>query len=198
MTIDYSAQHLLFLWSVAAGAALSLFYDLFRLIRALGFKDKFSVFLQDVVFCLVSALIYILLLFNFSSGVLRLYALIGMAAGFLLCHLTLGALFMKCVNGIKKAVFSLLRRIKAVAVRLCVRYRSRSEKKRAARAERREAEQKLRESRRQEQKLRKSDERRQHEADGQGKNKNTAAGSIKHREEKGKTNDKKNKRKRNG
>lgn len=169
MTVDYTAQHLLFLWSVVGGVALSLFYDLFRLLRALGLRGRFSVFIQDVVFCLVSATVYILLLFNFSYGVLRLYALIGMAAGFLLCHLTVGALFMKCVDGIKKAVFGVLHRVKAFAVRLYGRYKKRREDKK------------------------------QQNTDGNREQSKTHRGKCKtHREEKGKTNDKKNKRKRNG
>jgi len=190
MTVDYTAQHLLFLWSVAAGAALSLFYDLFRLLRALGIRGRFSVFIQDVVFCLVGALVYILLLFNFSSGVLRLYALIGMAAGFLLCHLTVGALFMKCVDTVKRAVFGVLRRVKTFTLKLYARYKKRREEKKKVRAEQREEKKKLRESKRQEQNIR--------EGVGQEQNKTHRGNSKKHREEKGKNNDKKNKRKRNG
>ncbi len=179
MTVDYTAQHLLFLWSVVAGAALSLFYDFFRLIRALGLRGRFSVFAEDIVFCLVSATVYILLLFNFSDGVLRLYALIGMAAGFLLCHLTVGALFMKCVDGIKRAVFGVLHRVKAFTVRLYAKYKKRREEKKEARAEQRK-----------EQNTDKDVVREQ--------NKTHRGKSKKHREEKGKANDKKNKRKRNG
>ena len=65
MTMDYAAAEKLFFLSVATGITLSVFYDAFRLLRALGFSDFFSVFIQDVLFCLTAALAYILLIFNF-------------------------------------------------------------------------------------------------------------------------------------
>lgn len=104
MTMDYAAAEKLFLVSVAVGIALSVFYDAFRLLRALGFRDFFSVFVQDLLFCLTAALAYILLIFNFAHGIPRFYAFAALAAGFLLCHLTLGALFMRCVDAAGRAI----------------------------------------------------------------------------------------------
>lgn len=115
MTMDYAAAEKLFFLSVAAGIALSVFYDVFRLLRTLGFRDFFSVFVQDVLFCLTAALAYILLIFNFAHGIPRFYAFAALAAGFLLCHVTLGALLMRCVHAVGKAIAYIARKIHGAA-----------------------------------------------------------------------------------
>lgn len=111
MTVDYTAQQLLVLWSAVSGVLLSIYYDAFRLLRALGIRSRFFVFLQDVTFCITAALVYILLIFNLSNGVIRFYAFVIIAAAFLLWHFTIGALFMKCVNSIKTALITVYRKI---------------------------------------------------------------------------------------
>ena len=115
MTMDYAAAEKLFFLSVATGITLSVFYDAFRLLRALGFSAFFSVFIQDVLFCLTAALAYILLIFNFAHGMPRFYAFAALAAGFLLCHVTLGALFMRCVDAVGKAVAYIAGKIRCAA-----------------------------------------------------------------------------------
>ncbi len=111
MTVDYTAQQLLVLWSAVSGVLLSIYYDVFRLLRALGIRSRFFVFLQDVAFCITAALTYILLIFNLSNGVIRFYAFVIIAAAFLLWHFTIGALFMKCVNSIRNALITVYRKI---------------------------------------------------------------------------------------
>ena len=48
MTMDYAAAEKLFFLSVATGITLSVFYDAFRLLRALGFSDFFSTILNII------------------------------------------------------------------------------------------------------------------------------------------------------
>lgn len=133
MTVDYTAQQLLVLWSAASGVILSIYYDAFRLLRALGIRSRFLVFLQDVTFCITAALVYILLIFNLSNGTIRFYAFVIAAAAFLLWHFTVGALFMKCVNSIRTVLLSVYRKIsralRSFAAKLLKRRRERIAKK---------------------------------------------------------------------
>ena len=85
------------------------------ILETVGFSDFFSVFIQDVRFCLTAALAYILLIFNFAHGMPRFYAFAALAAGFLLCHVTLGALFMRCVDAVGKAVAYIAGKIRCAA-----------------------------------------------------------------------------------
>ena len=118
MTVNYAAQHLLVFWSAAVGVALSIFYDCFRLLRALGIRSRFAVFIQDVVFCIASALAYILLIFNLTDGVIRFYAFVIIAAAFLLWHFTIGRLFMACVDRIKAFLRAVYRKLYRAVKRL--------------------------------------------------------------------------------
>lgn len=87
--VDLSGQILTFWIAGAAGVGLCLVYDLFRLFRLLRRPSRVGVFVQDVLWWAVTALVTYGLLLVRCKGVVRLYALLGEAAGFLLCRGTL-------------------------------------------------------------------------------------------------------------
>jgi len=111
-------QVYIFGWSILTGAILGLLFDLFRGLRWEGMRDIW-VYIQDVIFWIVTALIIIVSAFLINQGELRGYMLIGylIGAGFyllLFSKFVLGALkfvnqnirkaWSKLSNGMKKMV----------------------------------------------------------------------------------------------
>lgn len=82
------------LWSAVVGAALSAFYDLFRLARLAVPHPVWMVFLEDLLFCGISAVAVFLFLLEVRNGQIRFFLLAGIGAGFFLWHETLGLLLV--------------------------------------------------------------------------------------------------------
>lgn len=75
-----------FLFGVCLGAG----YDVFRLLRALGFCSKRAVFFQDVIFCCVSSVACFLFAQTTVHGRFRLYVMAAHLLGLLAFRLSVG------------------------------------------------------------------------------------------------------------
>ncbi len=102
------------------GAILCMFYDLFRLLRLEHRFSTLAVFLQDLFFWAVCAVVTFCFLLTQSNGKIRSYILLGMVAGFALCRLTLSVLFLKMFRPVvrfiircRRKAFDLLHRFYA-------------------------------------------------------------------------------------
>lgn len=124
MTFGFENDTSLLIWSALTGAALSIVYDVFRLIRAFGIRDVFTTFVSDVVFCILYAVSYVLLLFNFTNGNIRLYAFLTLTAGFLLCHFTLGVLIMRCADRVLRFLRLVTDKIKKGFIKLFIKLKN--------------------------------------------------------------------------
>ena len=76
-------QVYIFGWSIVTGAILGILFDFFRAFRFKGIRDIW-VYIQDVIFWLVTAVIIIVSAFVINDGELRGYMLLGylLGAGF--------------------------------------------------------------------------------------------------------------------
>ena len=97
-------QVYVFLWSIVVGVILAILFDLFRALRFKGIKDIW-VYIQDVIFWIVAAVVIIASTFIINEGELRGYMLIGylLGAGFYML------LFSKFVLHILRFVFDGIR-----------------------------------------------------------------------------------------
>ena len=75
-------QVYVFLWSIVIGAILTLIFDFFRLLRRHKESRDFIVYIQDIFFWIIVALVIILSAFITNSGELRGYMFIGYALRF--------------------------------------------------------------------------------------------------------------------
>lgn len=108
MEVGFGTQAVTFLWAVAAGAGLCLLYDLFRILRlALRSKNP-GIFLQDLLYSFLAAIVTYLLLLARCRGELRGFVLLGELLGFLICRLTVSAVLYSAAS---KLIF-LMRRLK--------------------------------------------------------------------------------------
>ena len=108
MHVSMTEQSIVFLFSCVVGGFLGAFYDVFRIIR-IAFNSKWlAVFFQDLIFCVLSAISIILLVFYTNSGTVRWFSLLGCVMCFALYHVTIGRLIMfvskKIIDFIKKTL----------------------------------------------------------------------------------------------
>lgn len=95
-------QLLITLCSMALGVFLGIFYDVFRIIRLLINPKNLSVFIQDVVYFLISGFATFIFVLIFNYGESRFYILAGEALGWILYHISLGDLTYKKLKYIVK------------------------------------------------------------------------------------------------
>ncbi len=98
LTVSSEQQLILLAYSFIIGAALSVIYDLMRIIRRLmknpGYK---SVFVQDFIYCLAVTAVYIVFIFAANLGIPRFFSAASAALGFLFFHFAFGK-YIVCVG----------------------------------------------------------------------------------------------------
>lgn len=90
-----ASQIKVFLLSLVLGGILGLAYDLFRILRMFINYKNISVFIQDIIYFIISGFITFLFVFYFNYGDSRFYILAGEGIGWICYHLTLGEIIYK-------------------------------------------------------------------------------------------------------
>ena len=70
-----------FLWSIIVGSILALIFDFFRLMRRKGNTKNLVVYIQDIIYWLIVAIIIIISAFITNDGELRGFMFIGYIIG---------------------------------------------------------------------------------------------------------------------
>ncbi len=95
-------QLLIFGYSCVLGAGLGLLYDFFRIIRMMINPRNIAIFVQDVIYFIISGVITFLFVLGFNRGEARFYILAGEGIGWILYHITLGELIYRCSGKLVK------------------------------------------------------------------------------------------------
>ena len=93
MSFSLEAETQIYLLSVLLGVGIGIVYDLFRAVRIMFRHKNAVVFAEDIVFCALAGFA----VFTFVTGLtgkLRVFTVVGMAAGFVLEHFSVGNLAM--------------------------------------------------------------------------------------------------------
>lgn len=88
-------QVYVFFWSIIIGAALTLVFDFFRLMRRNKETRDLIVYIQDIFFWFIVAIVIIISAFITNSGELRGYMFIGYALGAMFYLLLFSKLILK-------------------------------------------------------------------------------------------------------
>ena len=72
-------QVFVFLWCIVVGAILTLIFDIFRLFRRNKKTKDLIVYIQDIFFWIIVAIVIIISAFIINSGELRGYMFVGYA-----------------------------------------------------------------------------------------------------------------------
>lgn len=106
-----------FLYSVAVGTLLCLFYDVFRAFRAERVCGAVEIFVQDILYWLISAVFVFSFLLVTTNGELRGYAFFGIAVGFFVCRLTLSVVFFKVLCFLWRHIIHILSVVNSLLAR---------------------------------------------------------------------------------
>ena len=114
MILSMSGQAWLFLSTLLVGAAIGLFYDVFRILRRTARHSVAMVQLEDFIFWVVATGLTFYYMLHRNYGEIRWFSLVGVAVGISLYFATVSrwvvALFVAVVNYMKRVI--------AVAVRI--------------------------------------------------------------------------------
>lgn len=95
------------------GIILGFAYDIFRILRMILNSKNVFIFIQDVLYFIISGIITFGFVLYFNSGDSRFYILAGEAIGWILYHLTIGNFIYKCSNKLVKCLKSKIYVIKS-------------------------------------------------------------------------------------
>ena len=94
MYIDSSGIHFkVFLFSVGFGFMIGLLYDFFKVFRTAISKSKKLIFIQDILFFLITSVITFLFLLSVNAGRFRFYIFAALAVGFAVYFFTFSRMF---------------------------------------------------------------------------------------------------------
>lgn len=92
--ISNSYQYICMLKGIGVGFFLGILFLIFKIIR-LKFNSYLSVFIQDIIFFVMSSLITFIFMLDMNFGAVRFYILLSEAVGFLLNYFTFGRVINK-------------------------------------------------------------------------------------------------------
>ena len=98
MQESLTSQILIFVYSLALGMFLGFAYDIFRIIRMVINSRNIAIFIQDVLYFILSGGVTFLFVLSVNSGNSRFYILAGEGIGWIAYHITLGEVIYKCSN----------------------------------------------------------------------------------------------------
>ncbi len=111
MEITVSTQVMQFLMTCVIGIILGAFYDLFRILRIAFCHGKILLFVEDLLFWIISAVVTFFVMLNVVDGRVRFFAVLGEILGFVTYHYTAGVIVIAMADVVIKflgKIFSLL------------------------------------------------------------------------------------------
>ncbi len=96
------------LHSFLLGACITLFYDLFRILRRIIPHRTLLLSLEDLIFWILATAGIFYLLYYENNGMFRWFSVIGAGAGMLLYKNTLSAPFVSLISGLINRILALL------------------------------------------------------------------------------------------
>ena len=120
--VDNFAQITTFALALGVGLALCLLYDLFRILRLMWPPSRLLLFAQDVLYWVLSAVVVFLFLLVRCDGGIRFFAMLGLALGWLACHLTLSRWIYRVSKRLVRVVHRISRWVKRRILRPLARW----------------------------------------------------------------------------
>ncbi len=106
--INNGLQLLTFARSLGLGVIICLCYDVLRALRKVCSFSTVGIFLQDIIFSLLTGFIVFLFLLSVTNGEMRGYVLMGLGMGFVAGRLSISIVWfgiLKWISGRMKYVF---------------------------------------------------------------------------------------------
>lgn len=81
MIVSVNDQAILFLLTVAIGASIGMFYDMFRISRRVVKHSKAMISIEDSIFWIASILVFFIMLYKKNYADLRAFTILGLVIG---------------------------------------------------------------------------------------------------------------------
>ena len=107
-----SSKIFIFLFSLILGLVLVIIYDVFRIVRMIINSKNVAVFIQDVLYFIISGIITFIFVLGVNSGDSRFYILAGEGIGWIIYHITLGEIIYKYSSKIVSSIKSKIRALR--------------------------------------------------------------------------------------
>lgn len=89
------SQVSVFGYSCILGIGLGVLYDLFRIFRMMINHRYIGIFIQDVIYFIISGVVTFFFVLTMNNGEARFYILAGEGIGWIVYHLTIGEVIYK-------------------------------------------------------------------------------------------------------
>ncbi len=99
-------------WSFVCGVLLCGIYDIFCVSRLIKKQKALILFINDFLFCIIAALVMLILFFNLSFGEPRMYAFLFALLGFTLWRYTVSRFYIWLIRRVVEFMSNLLNLIK--------------------------------------------------------------------------------------
>ena len=121
-------QFLTFGYSCLLGVILGIIYDIFRILRMIINSKSITMFVQDVIYFVISGIITFVFVLEFNSGESRFYILAGEAVGWILYHITVGESVYRCSWRISQWVKNKIRKFYNKTQKIFVKFANKKSK----------------------------------------------------------------------
>ena len=111
MGYDVLSQEEIFMYACVLGALLGVLYDMFRIVRLADNWKAWQIFLQDILYFVISGLITFVFLLTFNNGIVRIHVICGELMGWIVYYITIGEIVYRCSSGIIGAVKKAVKKI---------------------------------------------------------------------------------------
>jgi spore cortex biosynthesis protein YabQ len=111
LPVSVSNQAYIFLCSVLGGMLIAFLYDVFRIKRKAVKTSSFIVYIEDLIYWIIVALVMFGVVYYSNQGEVRGYIFIGTAIGVILYLLLLSKLVMRASLFVLRIVFKVLRTV---------------------------------------------------------------------------------------
>lgn len=97
----------LFIFTIS-GVAISVFFDVFRILRKSFKTPDIITYIEDIIFWIFTGVFFLFILFKFNNGEIRNYVVLGIILGILIYMFTISKYFIKTsiiiIDFIKKII----------------------------------------------------------------------------------------------
>jgi len=114
LILSMPAQAWLFISTVLAGAAIGVFYDVFRVLRKVTPHSAWVVQLEDVIFWVIATCAMFYFMLNRNFGEIRPFVFVGTACGIAIYFTTISPIVIK----IAVAIVNFVKRVMIVTIRI--------------------------------------------------------------------------------
>lgn len=109
--VETAGQILTFIYAVMLGMGLCLLYDIFCCIHIVAKPKAIALFIQDVLYFAVAAVLVFCFLLIRCEGVLRLFVLLGVTLGAIIAYCTISKWFLRTIVAIIIALGGFFRKL---------------------------------------------------------------------------------------